>query len=91
MTVRIDQADLFAFVATVFRRCGLADGAADAAAEAMCYGDARGITTHGTSALAGNYVPRLLDGSTPPPSPSWSRTPAPPRSSTDSRASDRSP
>ena len=62
MTVRVDPAQLRALVTAIFRRCGLAAGAAARAADVVCYADEHGFTTHGCNALVNIYAPRLLDG-----------------------------
>jgi LDH2 family malate/lactate/ureidoglycolate dehydrogenase len=53
---------LTAFVADVFRACGVPGGQAETAAEAIGYAEARGITSHGLSMVDSTYVPRLLRG-----------------------------
>jgi LDH2 family malate/lactate/ureidoglycolate dehydrogenase len=62
MTVRVPTAQLHEFVTAAFERCGLDADAALTAADAVCYADVHGFTTHGSNALAGIYVPRLRDG-----------------------------
>jgi LDH2 family malate/lactate/ureidoglycolate dehydrogenase len=62
MTVRIPLETLRGFAREALRRGGLSEPAAAAAAEVVVYADEHGFTTHGSNALAGIYVPRLLDG-----------------------------
>lgn len=59
-TVRVDYEGLLAFVAQVFSARGVPAGRGRTAAEALCYGDLTGHSSHGLVNLAGLYL-RLFD------------------------------
>ncbi|MBD0738395.1 Ldh family oxidoreductase [Streptomyces sp. CBMA29] len=56
-TVRLAYEDLLTFVTDVFARCGLAEERAATAAEALCYGDLAGMSSHGVTNLTRLYLP----------------------------------
>lgn len=62
MTITIPLCELHAFGASLLECLGLSPEDAAVAADVLCYADARGLTTHGTGALATLYGPRLLSG-----------------------------
>lgn len=55
--LRIDYGELLDFAAQVFRACGLPAGRAGTAAEALCYGDLTGPSSHGLANLDRVYLP----------------------------------
>ncbi|WP_063775082.1 Ldh family oxidoreductase [Streptacidiphilus anmyonensis] len=55
--VRLAHEELTGFVAEVFTRCGLAEDRAAVAAEALCYGDLTGMSSHGLANLTRLYLP----------------------------------
>lgn len=56
-TVRVDHEELLSFVAQVFTVRGVPTGRARAAAEALCYGDLTGHSSHGLANLTRLYLP----------------------------------
>jgi len=64
--VRLGHDELLAFVAAVFAGCGLAAERARLAAEALCYGDLTGMTSHGLANLTRLYLPLFEQGRVDP-------------------------
>lgn len=65
-TVRVPYADLVRFTAEVFVAHQLPPGRAESAAEALCYGDAAGMDSHGLANLSRLYLPLLAEGRADP-------------------------
>ncbi|MFD7733437.1 Ldh family oxidoreductase [Kitasatospora phosalacinea] len=65
-TVRVPYADLIRFATDVFAACALPPERARAAAEALCYGDAAGMDSHGLANLTRLYLPLLAEGRADP-------------------------
>lgn len=59
--VRLDYHDLLSFTAGVFAALGLASERASTAAEALCYGDLTGHSSHGLVNLTRLYLPLFED------------------------------
>ncbi|MFF6957316.1 Ldh family oxidoreductase [Streptomyces sp. NPDC008317] len=55
--MRLAYEELLTFVTGVFTRCGLAGERAATAAEALCYGDLAGMSSHGVTNLTRLYLP----------------------------------
>lgn len=64
--VRVSHPELLRFVATVFEQRGLPAPRAATAAEALCYGDLTGLTSHGLTNLTRLYLPLLDEGRADP-------------------------
>ncbi|QFG27114.1 Ldh family oxidoreductase [Actinomadura sp. WMMB 499] len=64
--VRVDHAELLDFTAAVFAAHGVPRVRARAAAEALCYGDVTGMTSHGLANLTRLYLPLFADGRVDP-------------------------
>jgi LDH2 family malate/lactate/ureidoglycolate dehydrogenase len=62
VTVTVSYPDLVAFAADVFARTGLPPARARTAAEALCYGDLTGMTSHGLVNLVRLYLPLFEHG-----------------------------
>lgn len=62
MEMRFSLPELHALVHGMFEHCGVPAQDACTAAQAICYADAYGITTHGVNALVNLFVPRLRSG-----------------------------
>ncbi|MEY9937459.1 Ldh family oxidoreductase [Streptacidiphilus sp. MAP5-3] len=58
----VDHDDLLRFTTDVFRRCGVARDRAATAAEALCYGDLTGMSSHGLTNLTRLYLPLFEQG-----------------------------
>ncbi|MET0132864.1 MAG: Ldh family oxidoreductase [Kibdelosporangium sp.] len=61
-TVRMVYEELVAFTAAVFTDRGVPAGRAHIAAEALCYGDLTGMSSHGTVNLTRSYLPAIDEG-----------------------------
>lgn len=61
-TVRVAHADLRSFTALVFAARGVPPGRAEAAADALCYGDLTGASSHGVANLTRLYLPLFEAG-----------------------------
>jgi len=59
---RVSYRELIAFAATVFIKLGVPEARAHVAAEALCYGDLTGVSSHGLANLGKLYVPLLESG-----------------------------
>jgi LDH2 family malate/lactate/ureidoglycolate dehydrogenase len=64
--VRVPYQGLLAFTAALLERRGLPRPRAEAAAEALCYGDLIGFDSHGVANLTRLYLPLLADGRADP-------------------------
>jgi LDH2 family malate/lactate/ureidoglycolate dehydrogenase len=64
--IRIDHADLVSFTTQVFQAHGVPASRAALAAEALCYGDLTGITSHGLTNLSRLYLPLFSDARVDP-------------------------
>ena len=64
--VLVGHPELVGFTAEVFARRGLPAGRARVAAEALCYGDLTGLTSHGLTNLTRLYLPLLDSGRADP-------------------------
>ena len=62
VSVLVDHDDLLAFASGVFTSLGLPAAAAAAAAEALCYGDLTGLSSHGLANLTRLYLPLFESG-----------------------------
>ena len=60
--VLVPYPELAGFTAEVFARRGLPEGRARVAAEALCYGDLTGLSSHGLANLTRLYLPLLASG-----------------------------
>ncbi|MEV7181192.1 Ldh family oxidoreductase [Kitasatospora sp. NPDC093679] len=65
-TVRVPYPDLIRFTTEVFTAHGLPADRALASAEALCHGDAAGLTSHGLTNLSRLYLPLLAEGRADP-------------------------
>ncbi|MBT2446383.1 Ldh family oxidoreductase [Streptomyces sp. ISL-43] len=65
-TVRLDYTELVGFTAEVFTARGLAADRAQAAAEALVYGDLTGVSSHGLANLTRQYLPLFDEGRADP-------------------------
>jgi LDH2 family malate/lactate/ureidoglycolate dehydrogenase len=65
-TVRLRYEDLIAFVAQVFAARGMPDDSALASAQALCYGDLTGLSSHGLANLTRLYLPLFDTGRVDP-------------------------
>lgn len=61
-TVHISHSELVTFVASVFADRGMPADRAHLAAEALCYGDLAGMSSHGTANLTRLYLPAIDAG-----------------------------
>jgi LDH2 family malate/lactate/ureidoglycolate dehydrogenase len=66
VSVLIDYDDLLAFASGVFTSLGLPTAAAAASAEALCYGDLTGLSSHGLANLTRLYLPLFESGRVDP-------------------------
>lgn len=66
MTVTVPVDTMSGFARRILSRCGLPETSASLGAEVVVYADERGFTTHGASALASIYAPRLLSSQIDP-------------------------
>jgi LDH2 family malate/lactate/ureidoglycolate dehydrogenase len=64
--VLVAYPELVGFTAEVFGRRGVPEGRARVAAEALCYGDLTGLTSHGLTNLTRLYLPLLAGGRADP-------------------------
>ncbi len=64
--IRVGYPELLRFVAAVFEGRGLPAARAATAAEALCYGDLTGLTSHGLTNLTRLYLPLLDEGRADP-------------------------
>lgn len=63
---RLDYGALVSFTAEVFTQLGLSPAPADTAAEALCYGDLTGHSSHGLANLTRLYLPLFDEGRVDP-------------------------
>ncbi|MFI9269724.1 Ldh family oxidoreductase [Kitasatospora sp. NPDC052896] len=64
--VLVAHAELLRFTAAVFEQRGVPAARAELAAEALCYGDLTGLTSHGLTNLTRLYLPLFDQGRTDP-------------------------
>jgi LDH2 family malate/lactate/ureidoglycolate dehydrogenase len=64
--VLVAYPELVGFTAEVFGRRGIPEARARVAAEALCYGDLTGLTSHGLANLTRLYLPLLAAGRADP-------------------------